>query len=76
MGGWIRFLPEEEVVAVGWVTPVFKEAEEVVILAVQVAADLHGGLHFDEDGLGEEDFLWEERWVGGWVGGWVEKQAI
>ena len=51
----VDVVAQEEVVGVWGEAAVLKESEEVVVLAVDVAADLDGGLELEEDGLGDED---------------------
>ena len=51
----VDVVTEEEVVGLGREAAVLEQAEEVVVLAVDVAADLDGRLEFEEDGLVDED---------------------
>lgn len=43
--------PQEEIVGIGWETTVLEEAEEVIVLAVDVAADLDWGLQLQQHRL-------------------------
>jgi hypothetical protein len=52
----VHVVAEEEVVRSRRETTVFEQAEEVVVLTVDVTADLDGGLEFEEGGLGHDDF--------------------
>ena len=49
--------PEEEVVGVGGEAAVLEEAEEVVVLPVDVPADLDGRLELQQVGLRHEGLL-------------------
>ena len=51
----VNVVPEEEVVGLGREAAVLEEPQEVVVLAVDVAADLERRLQLQEDGLGQED---------------------
>ena len=51
----VDVVAEEEVVGLGGESAVLEQAEEVGVLAVDVAADLDGGAELEEHGLGEED---------------------
>ena len=48
---------QEQIGGLGREASVLEEAQHVVVLAVDVAADLDGGVDLDEHGLGEEDGL-------------------
>ncbi len=50
----VDVVAEEEVVGLWGEAAVFEEAEEVVVLSVDVAADLDGRLEFEEHGLADE----------------------
>ena len=51
----VDVVTEEEVVGLGRVAAVLEETQQVVELAVDVSANVDGGLEFQEDGLGHED---------------------
>uniref|UniRef100_A0A6B2LC98 Uncharacterized protein n=1 Tax=Arcella intermedia TaxID=1963864 RepID=A0A6B2LC98_9EUKA len=51
----VYVVAEEEVVGVWWEAAVLEEAEEVVVLAVDVADDFEGGFEVEEDWLADED---------------------
>ena len=51
----IDVIAEEDVVGFGGEPSIFEQTEEVVVLAVDVAANLDGGLEFEEHGLGDEE---------------------
>ncbi len=51
----VDVVPEEEVVGLGREAAVLEEPQEVVVLPVDVAADLERRLQLQEDGLGQED---------------------
>ena len=49
--------PEEQIVSVGWVSDVLKEANEIVVLTVNVANDLHRRVDLQEGWLPGADHL-------------------
>lgn len=53
----VDVVAQEQIGGLGREASVLEEAQHVVVLAVDVAADLDGGVDLDEHGLGEEDGL-------------------
>ena len=51
----VDIVAQEEVVGLGGEATVFEQAEQIVVLAVDVTTDLDGCLQLEEDGLGDED---------------------
>jgi hypothetical protein len=51
----VDIVTEEEVVGLGGEATVLEESEEIVVLSVDITADLDRGLELEEDGLGDED---------------------
>lgn len=51
----VDVVTEEEVVGLGREATVLEESEEIVILSVDITADLNWSLEFEEDGLRDED---------------------
>jgi len=51
----VDVVAEEEVVGLGREATVLEEAQQVVVLPVDVAANLDGSLELEKDGLGDED---------------------
>jgi hypothetical protein len=51
----VDIVTEEEVVGLGREATVLEESEEIVVLSVDITADLDRGLELEEDGLGDED---------------------
>mmetsp|Transcript_23177 Transcript_23177/g.37615 ORF Transcript_23177/g.37615 Transcript_23177/m.37615 type:complete len:263 (+) Transcript_23177:584-1372(+) len=51
----IDVVAQENVVGLRGEATVFEETEEVIVLSVDVAADLDGGLELEEHGLGDEE---------------------
>jgi len=56
----INVVAQEDVVGLGGEATVFEEAKEVVVLSVNIAADLDGGLELEEHGLGDEEIAGTE----------------
>lgn len=52
----VNVITQEEVVGFGREATVLKEPQQIIILAVDVAADLDGSLELEQDGLRDEDF--------------------
>ena len=50
----IDIVSEEEIVGLWWEPSVFEQSEHVVVLSMDVSADLDGGGDFDEHGLFHE----------------------
>lgn len=51
----VDVVTEEEVVGLGREATVLEESEEIVVLSVDITADLNWSLEFEEDGLRDED---------------------
>jgi hypothetical protein len=51
----VDVVAEEKVVGLGGETAVLKQAQQIVVLTVDIAADLDGSLKLKEDGLGDEN---------------------
>ena len=51
----VDIVPEEEVIRLGREAAVLEEAQKVVVLPVNVSANLDGGLKLEEDGLADEN---------------------
>lgn len=51
----VDIVAQEEIVGLGREATVFEQAEQIVVLAVDVTTDLDGCLQLEEDGLGDED---------------------
>jgi hypothetical protein len=51
----VHIVPQKQVVRLGGVATVLEQPQQIVILAVQISADLHRRLHLNENGLREED---------------------
>lgn len=51
----VHVVTEEEVVGLRGISTVFKEAEEVVVLSMDISTYLKGGFKFKKDGLLNKD---------------------
>lgn len=56
----VDVVPQKDVVRLGGEAAIFKETEEVVVLAVDISADLDGGLELKEHGLRDEEIAGAE----------------
>lgn len=51
----VDVVTEEQVVGIGGEATIFKETEQIVVLSVDIAANLDGSLKLKQDGLRDED---------------------
>jgi hypothetical protein len=52
----INVITQEEIVCLGRESTVFKQSQQVVVLSVNISADLDGSFQFQQDWLCDEDF--------------------
>jgi len=51
----INVVTKEQVICLGWEASVLEQAQEVVVLSVNIAANLYRRLELEQDRLGDED---------------------
>lgn len=52
----INIVAQEEIVCLGRESSVFEQSQQVVVLSVDVSANLDGSFQFQQNGLCDEDF--------------------
>jgi len=54
----IDVVTEEDIVAIGWHSTILEEAQEIVVLAMHIAADFDGRFELKQRTLAQEDFAY------------------